>query len=99
MAVLPLVYAPNPLLKKISKPVEKVDDDLRKFMDDMLHTMYAEQGLGLASVQVGVLKRVLVMDSDWNQESAQGISYISSFQEIKTTWHPIEQIGGVTSSY
>jgi acyl-CoA reductase-like NAD-dependent aldehyde dehydrogenase len=45
------------------------------------------------------LKRVLVMDSDWNQESAQGISYISSFQEIKTTWHPIEQIGGATSSY
>lgn len=45
------------------------------------------------------LKRVLVLDSDWNQESAQGISYISSFQEIKTTWHPIEQIGGATSSY
>jgi len=45
------------------------------------------------------LKRVLVMDSDWIQESAQGISYISSFQEIKTTWHPIEQIGGATSSY
>jgi acyl-CoA reductase-like NAD-dependent aldehyde dehydrogenase len=45
------------------------------------------------------LKRVLVMDSDWSHESAQGISYISSFQEIKTTWHPIEQIGGATSSY
>ncbi len=45
------------------------------------------------------LKRVLVMDSDWSHESAQGIRYISSFQEIKTTWHPIEQIGGVTSSY
>jgi len=68
MAVLPLVYALNPLLKKISKPVEKVDDDLRKFMDDMLHTMYAEQGLGLASVQVGVLKRVLVMDVDYEPE-------------------------------
>jgi acyl-CoA reductase-like NAD-dependent aldehyde dehydrogenase len=45
------------------------------------------------------LKRVLVLDSDWNQESAQGMSYISGFQEIKTTWHPIEQIGGATSSY
>ncbi len=45
------------------------------------------------------LKRVLVMDSDWSHESAQGIRYISSFQEIKTTWHPIEQIGGATSSY
>lgn len=45
------------------------------------------------------LKRVLVMDSDWSHESAQGIRFISSFQEIKTTWHPIEQIGGATSSY
>jgi len=45
------------------------------------------------------LKRVLVLDSVWHQESAQGINYISSFQEIKTTWHPIEQIGGATSSY
>jgi hypothetical protein len=45
------------------------------------------------------LKRVLVLDSVWHQESAQGISHIASFQEIKTTWHPIEQIGGATSSY
>lgn len=45
------------------------------------------------------LKRVIVKNDDWNQESAQGISYISNFQEIKTTWHPIEQIGGSTSSY
>lgn len=45
------------------------------------------------------LKRVIVKNDDWNQESAQGISYISNFQEIKTTWHPIEQIGGSTNSY
>lgn len=45
------------------------------------------------------LKRVIVKNDDWTQENAQGISYISSFQEIKTTWHPIEQIGGATSSY
>jgi hypothetical protein len=42
---------------------------------------------------------VLVLDSDWSQEAAQGMSYISGFQEIKTTWHPIEQIGGAASSY
>ncbi|MEN9971819.1 MAG: hypothetical protein RIS20_166 [Bacteroidota bacterium] len=45
------------------------------------------------------LKRVVVVNEDWNQEKAQGIAFISSFQEIKTTWHPIEQIGGATSSY
>ena len=45
------------------------------------------------------LKRVSVKNDDWTQDTAQGISLISSFQEIKTTWHPIEQIGGATSSY
>lgn len=45
------------------------------------------------------LKRVIVKNDDWTQENAQGINYISSFQEIKTTWHPIEQIGGATNSY
>jgi acyl-CoA reductase-like NAD-dependent aldehyde dehydrogenase len=45
------------------------------------------------------LKRVIVKNNDWTQENAQGISFISSFQEIKTTWHPIEKIGGATSSY
>jgi acyl-CoA reductase-like NAD-dependent aldehyde dehydrogenase len=45
------------------------------------------------------LKRVVLRNEDWIQEKAQGIAFISSFQEIKTTWHPIEQIGGATSSY
>ena len=63
--ILPLIIAPNPLLKQVSSPVEKVDDTLRTFMDDMLQTMYAESGLGLAAVQVGALKRVLVMDVDY----------------------------------
>ncbi|MCD6034437.1 MAG: peptide deformylase [Rickettsiales bacterium] len=62
MAILPLVTAPDSRLKIKSFPVEKVDDDLRKFMDDMLETMYHCEGIGLAAVQVGVHKRVLVMD-------------------------------------
>jgi peptide deformylase len=64
MAVLPLVIAPDPRLKKVSEavPVNEINDDLRKFMDDLLETMYASHGLGLASVQVGVHKRILVMD-------------------------------------
>lgn len=62
MAVLPLVIAPDPRLKKISEPVEKVDKKLQAFMKDMLETMYDNKGLGLAAVQVGLLKRVIVMD-------------------------------------
>jgi len=64
MALLPILTAPDPRLKKISKPVEKVDDEIRKLMDDMLETMYAAPGIGLAAPQVGVLKRVLVIDID-----------------------------------
>lgn len=68
MKILPLVIAPDPLLKQVSKLVEKVDDELRALMDDMVQTMYAEAGLGLAAVQVGVLKRVLVMDVDYETD-------------------------------
>jgi len=68
MKVLPLIYSPDPLLKKVSKPVEKVDNELRSFMNDMVQTMYSEAGLGLAAVQVGVLKRVLVMDVDYQTD-------------------------------
>jgi peptide deformylase len=50
------------VLKQVSKPVERVDDDLRALMDDMLETMYAAPGIGLAAIQIGVAKRVIVMD-------------------------------------
>lgn len=63
MAVLPLVYSPDPRLKIKSEPVEKVDKEIRKLLDDMLDTMYEMNGVGLAGVQVGVHKRVLVMDT------------------------------------
>jgi len=64
MAVLPLIIAPDPRLKKISAPVgqDNINDTLRSFMDDLLETMYACNGLGLAAIQVGVEKRILVMD-------------------------------------
>ncbi len=68
MKILPLVLAPDPLLKQISKPVEKVDDDLRQFMKDMVNTMYYQHGVGLAAVQVGRLDRVLVIDIDYEVE-------------------------------
>jgi peptide deformylase len=62
MALLPIITAPDPRLKAIAKPVERVDDPVRRLMDDMLETMYAAPGIGLAAPQVGVLKRVLVVD-------------------------------------
>ncbi len=62
MAILPILHAPDPRLKVISDPVETVTDDLRRFMDDMLDTMYDAPGIGLAAIQVGVPKRILVLD-------------------------------------
>jgi peptide deformylase len=62
MAVLPIVTAPDPRLKKVSKPVAEVNAEIRKLMDDMLETMYASNGIGLAAIQVGEAKRILVMD-------------------------------------
>jgi peptide deformylase len=62
MAILPIVEVPDPRLRQISKPVEKVDDDLRALISDMFETMYDAPGIGLAAIQVGVPKRVLVID-------------------------------------
>ncbi len=62
MALLPIITAPDPRLKAVAMPVDAVDDDIRRLMDDMLETMYAAPGVGLAAPQVGVLKRVIVAD-------------------------------------
>jgi peptide deformylase len=62
MALREILVVPDPVLKQVSQPVDKVDDDLRALMDDMLETMYAAPGIGLAAIQVGVPKRVIVMD-------------------------------------
>jgi len=62
MTIRPILTAPNPVLREISAPVDRVDDDLRGLMDDMLETMYDAPGIGLAAIQVGVPKRVIVMD-------------------------------------
>src|SRR3954466_12043452 len=64
MALLTVLVAPDPRLKVKAKPVEVVDDEVRQLMDDMLETMYAAPGIGLAAPQVGELKRVLVLDID-----------------------------------
>jgi peptide deformylase len=62
MSILPIITAPDPRLKRISEPVAKVDGDIRRLMDDLLETMYVAPGIGLAAPQVGVLKRVIVLD-------------------------------------
>jgi peptide deformylase len=62
MSVKIILIEPNKLLRKISKSVDKVDDSDRALMDDMLDTMYDASGIGLAAIQIGVPKRIIVMD-------------------------------------
>ncbi|WP_262693497.1 peptide deformylase [Kordiimonas aquimaris] len=63
MTKLDIINVPHPLLKTLSTPVERVDDEVRKLLDDMLETMYAAPGIGLAAIQVAVPKRVIVLDT------------------------------------
>ncbi len=68
MAILPILTAPDRRLKQKSLPVEQVDDRIRTLLDDMAETMYAASGIGLAAPQVGVLKRIIVVDVTYFQE-------------------------------
>ena len=69
MAVLPILTAPDPVLKSKARRVEAVDDRIRALMADMLETMYKAPGIGLAAPQVGVLERVIVMDTGKTEET------------------------------
>ena len=57
-----IIIEPDPILRKKCDPLEKVDNDIRKLLKDMLETMYAAPGIGLAAVQIGILKRLVVID-------------------------------------
>ena len=73
MAILPILVAPDPRLKQKAKPVEAVDAVIAALMDDMLETMYASPGIGLAAPQVGVGRRVLVLDIGRDEEDRQPV--------------------------
>ena len=66
MAKKKIITIPDPLLRKVSEPVTSVNTEVKNLMDDMLETMYAAPGIGLAAVQVGVLKRIIVIDLSKN---------------------------------
>jgi peptide deformylase len=68
MAKRPIITLPDPMLRKPSAPVERIDDELLKLADDMLETMYKAPGVGLAAVQVGVPRRLVVLDTAKGEE-------------------------------
>jgi peptide deformylase len=78
MSILPIITLPDPLLRKTSAPVERVDAELLRLADNMLETMYDAPGVGLAAVQVGVLRRLIVLDvADEDKDSKKPMVLIN----------------------
>lgn len=77
MSLLPIITIPDPVLRKISEPVERVDAETLRLMDDMLETMYAAPGVGLAAIQVGVPKRVVVVDTSKDENAKSPLCLIN----------------------
>ena len=75
MAIKKILTEPNKLLRQISLPVEKVEETERELMNDMLETMYAANGIGLAAIQIGVPKRIIVMDLSKKEENKKNPMY------------------------
>jgi peptide deformylase len=77
MTVRPILTAPDPRLQAVSTDVETVDGEIRKLVDDMAESMYAAEGIGLAAVQIGVPKRVIVIDLDQKEGKQNPRAYIN----------------------
>ena len=77
MTIRPILTAPDPRLKAVSTDVETVDAEIRKLVDDMADSMYAAEGIGLAAVQIGVPKRVIVIDLDQKEGKQNPRAFIN----------------------
>ena len=77
MTIKPLIILPDPLLRQVSKPIERVDADLQRLADDMLETMYDAPGIGLAAIQIGVPRRMLVIDVSREGEEKQPLVFVN----------------------
>uniref|UniRef100_UPI0030DC8FAF peptide deformylase n=1 Tax=uncultured Maricaulis sp. TaxID=174710 RepID=UPI0030DC8FAF len=92
MAIRDILTVPHPMLKEVSQPVDQVDDALRELMDDMLQTMYAADGIGLAAIQVGVPKRIIVMDLAGRDEDPQPRYFVNPvLSDPSDTLKPYEE--------
>ena len=83
-----ILIEPDPILRKKCSPLEKVDDQTRKLMKDMLETMYKAPGIGLAAIQIGILKRIIVIDISKDEEKKNPLFLINpeiTFRSKKTS--------------
>tara|TARA_B100000674_G_C37626707_1_gene816867 strand:+ start:77 stop:595 length:519 start_codon:yes stop_codon:yes gene_type:complete len=83
MTIKTILTEPNQLLRQISKPVERVGDEERRLMDDMLDTMYEANGIGLAAIQIGVPKRIIVMDISKDKNKKEPMYFVNPVIKTK----------------
>ena len=77
MTIKPLIILPDPILRQVSKSIETVDSEVKKLADDMLETMYDAPGIGLAAIQIGVARRMLVLDVAKDGEDKKPLVFIN----------------------
>ena len=77
MTVRKILTEPDPILRQKSQPIDKVDDLTRKLIDDMLETMYLDPGIGLAAIQIGVPKRIIVLDISKDPEKKEPMYFVN----------------------
>ena len=77
MTIKPIITVPNEVLKKVSYPIENVGESEKKLVNDLFETMYSSNGIGLAAVQVGILKRILVIDVSTKEEKKNPLCFIN----------------------
>ena len=77
MSVKKIITEPNKILRQVSKPVEKVGKEEKSLMNDMLDTMYAADGIGLAAIQIGIPKRIIVMDISWHKTEKKPMYFVN----------------------
>lgn len=77
MTIKPLIILPDPILRQVSKPIETVDSEVKALADDMLETMYDAPGIGLAAIQIGVARRMLVLDVSKEGEDKKPLVFIN----------------------
>ena len=85
MAAKPILTEPNKILRQISKPVEEVGKEEQNLMDDMLESMYAANGIGLAAVQIGIPKRIIVMDISKDPKKKEPRYFVNPIIKNKNT--------------
>ena len=85
MTVKTIITEPNKLLRQISKSVDRVGEDEQRLMDDMLETMYAANGIGLAAIQIGIPKRIIVMDISKDKDKKEPMYFVNPIIKDKAT--------------